>query len=117
MKKNAVTISLAAALLLASFGASPAIAQEAEHDHQHQSTTAGAPEKNAKNETSKAPARPNKAASSEGMMDMKAMCDMHRQMMASGSQSEREAMAAREFKGMSPEQKQQHMKMMDDRCK
>jgi hypothetical protein len=117
MKKNAVTISLATTLLLASFGASPAIAQEAEHDHQHQSTTAGAPEKKAKKETSKAAARPDKAASGEGMMDMKAMCDMHRQMMASGSQAEREAMADKEFKGMSAEQKHQHMKMMDEQCK
>jgi hypothetical protein len=117
MKKNTAAFSMAAAALLAIFGMGPAIAQEAEHDHQHQATTAGTPEKKAKIATSKSAAKPHKAAAGEGMMDMKAMCDMHRQMMSSGSQADREAMADKEFKGMSAEQKHEHMKMMDEQCK
>ena len=117
MKKYTVTISLATTLLLASFGMSTAIAQEAEHDHQHQATTAGAPGNKAKKAADVPAAKPQKTAPGGGMMDMKSMCDMHRQMMASGSPAERDAMADKEFKGMSAEQKHQHMKMMDEQCK
>jgi hypothetical protein len=117
MKKYAVALSLAATALFVSLGAHPAIAQEAEHDHQHQATAAGAPEKKVKKATSKSAAKPQKAAAGEGMTDMKAMCDMHRQMMSSGSQADRETMADKEFKGMSAEQKHEHMKMMDEKCK
>lgn len=116
MKNHAVALSLATALL-ASYGMSPAIAQEAEHDHQHQATATGSPEKKAKKAPSKSAAKPHKVAAGKDMMDMKAMCDMHRQMMSSGSQADREAMADKEFKGMSVEQKHEHMKMMDEQCK
>jgi hypothetical protein len=117
MKKNAIAFSLALTALLASLGMERAIAQEAEHDHQHQAASAGSLEKKAKPATTKAAAKPNKAAPGGMMTDMEAMCDMHRQMMSSGSPADREAMIDKEMKGMSAEQKQQHMKMMDEKCK
>jgi hypothetical protein len=117
MKKNAVASSLVVTALLASLGFGRAIAQVAEHDHEHKGTASQATEKQAKSATGKPAGKPHKAAGGEGMMDMKAMCDMHRQMMSSGSPADREAMAAKETKGMSAEQKQQHMKMMDEKCK
>lgn len=115
MRKNAVVLSLAASALLASLGGC-AIAQD-EHDHQHQPASTGSSEKAAKSAPGESGATRHQAAKGEGMMDMKAMCDMHRQMMTSGSQADREAMADREMKGMSAEQKRQHMKMMDETCK
>ena len=48
---------------------------------------------------------------------MKAMCDMHRKMMATKSEKKRRTMANKEMKGMSAEQRRQHMKMMDEMCK
>jgi hypothetical protein len=100
MKTSTVVFSLVAAALLPGCGWSRAVAQD-EHDHQHQSASAGSAEK----------------SPHAGMMDMKAMCDMHRQMMSKGTAADRDAMADTEMKGMSAEQKQQHMKMMDEQCK
>ena len=116
MRKNAVVFSLVATALLASSGMGHAIAQD-EHDHQHQSASTAPSEKAEKSTTHRSAAKRHKAANGEAMMDMKAMCDMHRQMMSKGSSADREAMAAKEMKGMSAEQKQQHMKMMDETCK
>lgn len=117
MNRNTVALLLPAIAVLASFAVAPAIAQEAEHDHQHQASTAKSPEKATKKTPGKPATEARKAVSGGGMMDMKTMCDMHRQMMASGSEADREAMADKEFKGMSAEQKRQHMKMMDEQCK
>jgi len=117
MKKNAIAFSLALTALLASVGIERAIAQEAEHDHQHQAASSRSPDKNAKPATTTSAAKPHQAAPGGKMMDTQAMCDMHRQMMSSGSPADREAMIDKEMKGMSPEQKQQHMKMMDEKCK
>lgn len=116
MRKNTVVFSLVATALLISFGMGRAIAQD-EHDHQHQSASTGSSEKTAKPATGKSSGQPKKESAQEGRMDMQAMCDMHRQMMSKGSQAEREAMADKKMKGMSAEQKQQHMKMMDEQCK
>lgn len=117
MRKNTVVFSLVVTALLASFGMSRAVAQDAEHDHQHQATSTGSSDKKAKSVAGKSAGKPEEAANHGGMMDMKAMCDMHREMMSKGSSSEREAMVDKEMKGMSAEQKQQHMKMMDEQCK
>lgn len=117
MKQPAIAFSLALTTLLAGVGMARAVAQEAEHDHQHQAAPAASPDKAAKPATGKSPAKPDKAAPAANMMDMQAMCDMHRQMMSKGSAADREAMAAREMHGMSAEQKRQHMKMMDEQCK
>lgn len=117
MKKNAVASSLIVTALLANLGLGRAIAQVAEHDHEHKGAVSQPTEKKAKSATNKSAGKSHKAAGGEGMMDMKSMCDMHRQMMSSGSPEDREAMAAKETKGMTAEQKQQHMKMMDEKCK
>lgn len=103
--------------LLTSLGVGRAIAQEAEHDHEHKATASGSAEKKAKSATGKSSEKSHKAAGGERMMDMKTICDMHRQMMSSDSPADREAMADKEMNGMSAEQKQQHMKMMDEKCK
>jgi hypothetical protein len=50
------------------------------------------------------------------MMDMKAMCDMHRQMMVGNTPQERQAIIDEHMKSMSP-QMRQHMRMMDEQCK
>jgi hypothetical protein len=116
MRKNAVVFSFVATALLATFGMGHAIAQD-EHDHQHPSASADSSQKTSKPATDKASGQPRETSTHEGTMDMKAMCDMHRQMMSKGSPADREAMADKEMKGMSAEQKQQHMKMMDEQCK
>lgn len=117
MRKNFVVFSLVATTaVLASFGMGTAIAQD-EHDHQHQAASTASSEKSAKPAKGKSAGKTQKAASHSGMMDMKAMCEMHRQMMSKGSPADREAMADKEMKGMSAEQKQQRMKMMDEQCK
>jgi len=116
MRMNAAVVSLVATVLLASLGFGRAIAQD-EHDHQHQSSPTGSSDQAAKSTTSKSSAQLQEAPTHEGTMDMKAMCDMHRQMMSKASPADRKAMADREMKGMSEKQKQQHMKMMDETCK
>lgn len=116
MRKSTVAFSLGATTLLASFGIGRAIAQD-EHDHQHQSAATGSTTKSAKPATGKSSTQSREDATHKGGMDMKAMCDMHRQMMSKASPADREAMANRAMKGMTTEQKQQHMKMMDEQCK
>lgn len=116
MRKNHVVFSLVITALLASFGMGRAVAQD-EHDHQHQSASTGSSAKTAKSAPGKSSEQPQETATHEGGMDMKAMCDMHRQMMSKGSPADRKAMADKKMKGMSEEQKQQHMKMMDEQCK
>lgn len=116
MRKNAFVFFLVATALLADFSMESAIAQD-QHDHQHQSNPTGSSEKAAQSTTSNSSPQSQEASPHEGGMDMKAMCDMHRQMMSKGSPADRKAMADKEMKGMSAEQKQQHMKMMDETCK
>jgi hypothetical protein len=57
------------------------------------------------------------AGEQRGMMDMKAMCDMHHRMMAAKSPEERRAMMDEHMKNMSPEMRQKHMQMMQEQCK
>lgn len=52
-----------------------------------------------------------------GGMDMKAMCDNHKNMMNARTPAERDAMMDQHMKSMSPEMRQKHMSMMDARCK
>ncbi|PWF47790.1 hypothetical protein [Massilia glaciei] len=47
-----------------------------------------------------------------GMMEMKAMCDMHKNMMSAKTPEERQAMMDERFKSMSPEMRKKHMEMM-----
>lgn len=51
------------------------------------------------------------------MMDTKAMCDMHQKMMNARTPEERRAMMDERMKGMSPEMRQQHMDMMQEKCR
>ncbi len=97
--------------LLAACAVSPAVAQTTgEHDHDH---AAAAPAKPA----AAVPAKPQHQGAGNSKMDMQAMCDMHKEMMSAPSASERQAMAERKMKGMSPADKKKHMKMMDEHCK
>jgi hypothetical protein len=52
-----------------------------------------------------------------GSMDMKSMCDVHRNMMHSKSPAEREAMMEQRMPSMSPEMRRRHIEMMDAKCK
>ena len=52
-----------------------------------------------------------------GSMDMKSMCDMHKNLMATKTPAEREAMMDQRMKSMSPEMRRKHMAMMDEKCK
>lgn len=58
------------------------------------------------------------AAGPQAGMDMKAMCERHRQMMAAPS-AQRQAMMEERMKsmGMTPEAMQKHMQEMAERCK
>jgi len=86
---------------------------EAEHNAHHpdKSTSVVPPQS--------MPARPG-AGNQMGMMrsmDMKSMCDMHRNMMGSTSPAERDAMMEQRMPSMSPEMRRQHMEMMDAKCR
>lgn len=50
------------------------------------------------------------------MMDMKTMCDMHEKMKTK-TPEEQKAMMDEHMKTMSPEKKQEHMTMMQEKCK
>jgi hypothetical protein len=97
---------LAAALSLSVY------AQTAEHDHNHPE---GVPAQQS------GPAKPApkvaEGASTGGMMDMKSMCDMHKQMMGAKSDDERQAMMDKRMKGMSSELREKQMQMMNEQCK
>ena len=106
-----------AALIMAGLPLLPAGAQEAQHDHQHPPAPATAAAQ-ADQASAARTAEPSTATTGgEAMIDTKAMCDMHRKMMATKSSKQRQAMADKQMKGMSAEQRQQHMKMMDEQCK
>lgn len=51
-----------------------------------------------------------------GMMDMKTMCEMHAKM-KDKSPEEKQAMMGEHMKMMSPEKMQEHMAMMQEKCK
>jgi hypothetical protein len=51
------------------------------------------------------------------MMDMKAMCEMHANMMRGKSPDERQAMMAEHMRGDSAEAMKKKMAMMDEKCK
>jgi hypothetical protein len=51
------------------------------------------------------------------MMDMKAMCEMHANMMRGKTPEERQAMMAEHMKGDSVEAMKKKMAMMDEKCK
>jgi hypothetical protein len=57
------------------------------------------------------------ADGSHGTMDMKAMCDMHKQMMSSQMSAQHQAMMAEHMKSMPQDKMTEHMKMMEATCK
>lgn len=87
--------------------------QQAQHDHEHgaASASAAAPEKPAVSGAEKS------ASAAEGKMDMKAMCDMHKDMMSSKSKRGHEAKPDDKTKRMSAAEREKQMKMMDEHCK
>ncbi|TFW13339.1 hypothetical protein E4L96_19760 [Massilia arenosa] len=106
-------VATAVVAVLASGGV---VAQEAQHDHQHDTAAAaGQPKQESTPPQAGADNRTKPANGS--MMDMTAMCEMHRKMMGTKSSTERDRMAKKEMKGMSAEQRRQRMKMMDENCK
>ena len=56
------------------------------------------------------------AAAPHAMMDMQAMCDMHKKMMSGKTPAERQAMMEEHMKSMSPGMRQ-HMQMMNEQCR
>jgi hypothetical protein len=121
MKKFTLVVALSVSALMANFIATPAMsADNAAHNHQDgtATTTPGHADKT-KPETPNAPRNKTAAASHDktGMMDMDAMCDMHKEMMASGSKSERQMMMDERMKGMTAAEKKKHIKMMNEHCK
>lgn len=100
MKTSLLAGILAVSAVLAAGAAGGAMAQDLEHDHAH---AASAPSQ-------------GKAADA-GTMDMKAMCDMHKEMMSSHSRAERRAMMDEKMKGLSASEKKKRLKMMDKQCK
>ena len=82
--------SLAAPILLAGFLAGCAATQSAQDSHSH-------------------------ASAPHAMMDMQAMCDMHKKMMSGKTPAERQAMMNEHMKSMAPEMRQ-HMQMMHEHC-
>lgn len=115
MKKSRFVFSLAAAVLSTSLWPGPALAQDTGHDHEHDKASTTSPERKSKPATT--PAAESRTATSTDMMDMKAMCDMHRNMMSASSPADRKAMMDKAMKGMSKEQKRQRMQMMEEKCK
>lgn len=117
---NKTSQLLAIASVAAAVLAAPGYAQTAtEHDHNHDAASSTAPAGKAKPATKSASASAKKkSASPQGdmMMDKKAMCDMHKQMMGK-SDAERQAMMDEKMPGMSGDKKQQQMHMMDEQCK
>jgi hypothetical protein len=59
---------------------------------------------------------PGAAGDQMAMMDMKAMCEMHRKMMSTKTPEEQKAMMDERMKSMSPEMMKKHMAMMQE-CK
>jgi hypothetical protein len=120
MKKSSLVFALAASALIATFSLTPAIAaDDAQHDHEHGAASTAVPADKAKPEKPQT-SQGKPASTSEdkmGMMDMDAMCDMHKEMMSSKSKSERQAMMNEKMKGMSAADKKKQMKMMDEHCK
>jgi hypothetical protein len=85
-----------------------ATVQDAQHQQHHPESA-----------TSQAPGAMSSGPSDMpmGMMDMKAMCDMHEKMMNAKTPEERRAMMDERMKNMSPEMMQKHMEMMQEQCK
>ena len=52
-----------------------------------------------------------------GQMDMKSMCDMHERMKNARTPQERGAMMNDTMKTMTPEMRQRHFEMMEQRCR
>jgi hypothetical protein len=90
MKLSFCSSCLAATVLLAGFLAGCAVTQSAEDSHSH-------------------------ASAPHAMMDMQAMCDMHKKMMSAKTPAERQAMMNEHMKSMTPEMRQ-HMQMMHEQC-
>ena len=56
------------------------------------------------------------ASTPHAMMDMQAMCDMHKKMMSGKTPAEAQAMMDEHMKSMAPEMRQ-HMQMMHEQCR
>lgn len=121
MKKYSLVMSLTVSALFATFMAAPVMAQDAEHDHNHGAApSASSPVQKKKPAKTKAKTAKSKATSVDGkagMMDMKTMCDMHKEIMSAEMPSARRAMIDEKMKGMSADEKQKQLEMMDERCK
>lgn len=63
-----------------------------------------------------ASSEPGKGGHSHSAMDMKAMCEHHKQMMAGKSPAEHQAMMNEHMKS-SPAEMRKHMQMMQEQCK
>ena len=124
MKNSYLAGALKASALAAAVMAAPAMAQDAEHDHTHGAALSASVTTPAQQAPGARAGKAAKAADSKtaggadkGMMDMKAMCDMHKDMMSMHSPAERQALIDKNMAGMSADAKQKRMSMMDEHCK
>lgn len=93
-----------AAIVAAMAMAGCATSEDAEHSQHRPQTAAASP--------------PGMMSSDQmGMMDMNAMCDMHKKMMNAKTPEEQKAMMDQNMKSMSPEMMKEHMAMMQGKCK
>lgn len=114
MNRAYLTLALMASALAAACLAAPAMAQNTEHDHSHGAASSAS----TSSPPQKAASKPSAGSADQGMMmDMKAMCDMHKNMMAMHTPTERQAMIDKEMPAMSSKDKQMRMTMMDEHCK
>lgn len=84
-----------------------ATTKEAEHSQHHPDTSTAQPE---------GMMSPGASGEQKAMMDMKAMCDMHKKMMSAKTPEEQKAMMDERMKSMSPEMSKKHKAMMEE-CK
>lgn len=85
-----------------------ATSQDPEHRRHHRATPAAQPA---------GMMSPGASGGQMGMMDMNAMCDMHKKMMSAKTPKERKLMMDERMKSMSPEMMEKHMAMMEEQCK
>lgn len=108
MKSKFHLATWVAAIVAAMALAGCATNQNAEHGQHHPENASAQPA---------APMERGAPGDQMAMMDMKAMCDMHKKMMSAKTPDEQKAMMDERMKSMSPEMMQKHMAMMQEKCK
>jgi hypothetical protein len=107
MKSKSKFVTWFAAIVAAMAIAGCATTREAEHSQHHPDATTA---------PTAGMMSPGASGGQMAMMDMKAMCDMHKKMMSGKTPEEQKAMMDERRKSMSPEMMKKQMAMMQE-CK